>query len=86
MGSSALRICICIKYASPQLHAGQTAAVLSTFSQAAAPPNISSTSFRSGRVVLVKLFRISHENGHVEQMNMELEEEDDDSLLDGVCI
>eukprot|EP00554_Chaetoceros_debilis_P002685 CAMPEP_0194083202 /NCGR_PEP_ID=MMETSP0149-20130528/8504_1 /TAXON_ID=122233 /ORGANISM="Chaetoceros debilis, Strain MM31A-1" /LENGTH=75 /DNA_ID=CAMNT_0038765547 /DNA_START=597 /DNA_END=824 /DNA_ORIENTATION=- len=75
-----------MKYASPQLQAGHTAAVLSTFSHAAAPPNISSTSFRSGRVVLVKLFRMSHENGHVEQTNMELEDDDDDSLLDGVCI
>ena len=56
------------------------------FSQAAAPPRISSTSFRSGLFVLVKLCLISQEKGHVEHMNIEFEDADADSKLAGVCI
>jgi len=64
------------------LHDGQTTAVLSTLSQAAAP-RILSTSLRSGLVVMVKLCPISQEKGHVP----EFEDADADcNFLACVCI
>jgi len=67
-----------MKYASLQLHDGHTAKVLSTFSQAAAPPKISSTAFLSGRLVLEKLCLMTHEYGQVEHTKSELVSEDEE--------
>jgi hypothetical protein len=43
--------------------------VRSTFSQAAAPPRTSSTTFRSGYVLIVRGLEILHEYGQVKQKN-----------------
>ena len=76
MGSSALRICICIKYASPKLQAGHTAMVLSTFSHALAPPNISSTFLRLGGYDFCTWGDvIGWEYGHVVHAKMCLEDD-----------
>ena len=45
---------------------------------------MSSTSFLSGLVVLVKLCRMSQENGHVEQIKRELDDDEEASAFAGV--
>eukprot|EP00957_Ditylum_brightwellii_P022295 1682437-Ditylum_brightwellii.AAC.1 len=75
MGSSALRNCICIKYASVKLHFGHTVAVRSTFSQAEAPPKMSSTTFLFvGCCLLETGMDMGWQYGQVGHRNIDLED------------